>query len=74
MSQNEYEKLIESTQDKNRPTCEGWDGERTHDAKGEPIPYQRAILNSRSHGRVSDFTGGGRRILTCAKGEEVYIG
>ena len=38
------------------------------------IPYQRAFLNCRTHGRVSDFTGSGGHSLTCAKGGGVYLG
>ena len=38
MAQSEsLQQLVEGTRDKNRPACEGWCGEKTHDAKGEPI-------------------------------------
>ena len=37
MAQTQYQLLLEGTRDKNRPACEGWCGEKTHDAKGEPI-------------------------------------
>merc|ERR1711865_1180581 len=38
MAQSEsLQQLVEGTRDKNRPACEGWCGEKTHDANGEPI-------------------------------------